>query len=415
MDKTAILFPGQGSQYVGMGANLIKNNANARNVYEEASDVLGYDLEKLCLEGSANELTRTEVAQPAILTTSIATYKYLSEQFEFVPDFLAGHSLGEFSALVAAGVISFQDAVKIVQKRGMLMQQETAEGVGTMFAINGLNSDFIREVCVRNTSDETIVEISNYNSIKQTVISGHKQAVTAAVDELKKRGGICIPLHVSAPFHCQLMKPAADLFKKELQKYTFGDFRYPVLSNVTASPYISKENIVDILCAQIYRPVNWLACMQFLWRESVRTVIDVGPTGVLTKLMNECVSSVRSIQVDNGDKINYSIAHEHSDLNESDILSKCLAIAVTTPNRNWNTEEYQKGVVEPTRNLKLLLDHPDTSNLVTMEERITEGKRLLNQILVTKKISLDEMKGQLSQINLEVERVAEENGGQLDE
>lgn len=411
MTKSAILFPGQASQYVGMGSTLYRDFAKARKVYEEASDSLGYDVKKLCVEGGLEELTKTENAQPAILTTSIAAYRVLADETGIVVDYMAGHSLGEISALVAAGVISLFDAVRIVRMRGAFMQKETVPGVGAMLAVSNIGVERIQEACQNWSYSGEVVQISNYNSYNQTVISGHKSAVEAVGRDLEARGARCIPLQVSAPFHCALMRPVAERFRTELMNYAFGNFQTSVLSNVTACPYYSRENIVDLLSAQIYRSVNWLASMQFLKQEGVDTVIEVGPNCSLSKLFREDFPSIRSLHMDKCESLSgfFSLVAARSQHREAsrysasgiELIRKCLAIAVCTPNHNSNDVEIQFGSVEAIRGLRQILDQLVQTKKQPEKKEILHSLDLLRRIFLTKKTPIDEQRDRINSLTID--------------
>jgi [acyl-carrier-protein] S-malonyltransferase len=289
MKKIALMFPGQGSQYIGMGKKLYDNFECVRKVYEEANDTIGFDLKGLCFEGDMEELTKTENTQPAILTTSVAMFRVYQEEIGIEPAFMAGHSLGELSALTCSGAIRFSDAVKLVRQRGKFMQEAVPIGIGGMAAISGADISDIEAECKNASKDGNIVAISNYNSYDQIVISGHKAAVESAGEALKEKGVKVIPLKVSAPFHSPLMKPAADRFKDELKKYCYDGPRCHVISNVTALPYEGAESIQDNLIKQITSPVQWIKSMEYLESNGVEMFIELGPKKVLKNLVGKIV------------------------------------------------------------------------------------------------------------------------------
>ncbi|GAE86716.1 ACP S-malonyltransferase [Acetivibrio straminisolvens] len=233
MKKIALLFPGQGSQYVGMGKKLYENYSAAREVFDEANEVLGFDLKELCFNGDINELTKTENTQPVILTASVAAFRVYMEKYGVKPAFLAGHSLGEFAALTCAGAISFKDAVRIVRNRGRYMQEAVPQGIGAMAAVSGVDKPVIEETCIKVSDENHLVVVSNHNSKDQIVISGHTSAVNTASEILKKHGARIVPLKVSAPFHSPLMQPAADRLREELKLYSYNEPKWQVISNTT--------------------------------------------------------------------------------------------------------------------------------------------------------------------------------------
>lgn len=284
MSKTAFLFPGQGSQKAGMGADLAESIPAARAVFEEADDALGFSLSKLCFEGPEEELRLTENTQPAILTCSIAALAAVRER-GVEPSFVAGHSLGEYSALVAAGAISFRDAVQLVRKRGRFMQEAVPAGVGAMAAILGMEASQVADVCERAAQGE-VVSPANINSPGQIVIAGHAAAVQRAVDlSLEAGAKKAILLQVSAPFHCALMEPARDRLAPELDAITFHDLTIPLINNVAAEVIVSGDEAREGLKKQVPSPVQWERSIHKLTAEGVESFLEIGPGRVLTGLL----------------------------------------------------------------------------------------------------------------------------------
>ena len=283
--KTAFIFPGQGSQFEGMGKDL------AEKYLEQANAVLGFDLKQICFAGPEEELKKTEITQPAILTVSIAVYALLKSQGLPLPSAVAGHSLGEYSALVAAGSMLFTEAVKIVHLRGKFMQAAVPLGTGSMLAILGSEKKIIEEICLQ------VGEVwpANYNTAGQIVISGKKEKVELAGERLKSAGAKrIVPLQVSAPFHCPLMQPAADKLKIELDKINFNDPQIPVVSNVTADFVTRGSEIKELLVRQVTSPVRWEESVKKLVAENYSTFIEVGPGKVLAGLIKTIEKKVET-------------------------------------------------------------------------------------------------------------------------
>ncbi|RTZ94514.1 MAG: [acyl-carrier-protein] S-malonyltransferase [Deltaproteobacteria bacterium] len=284
MTRWAFVFPGQGAQKVGMGKSLVENSQAAREVFEEASDALSMDMQALCFDGPEETLRLTENTQPAILTVSIAAYRAFSEEVGLAPSCLAGHSLGEYAALVAAGVFSFKDAVYAVKQRGKFMQEAVPVGVGAMAAVLGLPREKVVEICEKAAEGE-VVDPANFNSPGQVVISGHKGAVERA-GELAREAGAkkVVPLSVSAPFHSTLMTRAGERLKEVLDTFNIGKMSIPVVANVTGKPYESEDEVVPMLVKQVSSPVYWDQTMETVRDLGVDRVIELGPGKVLSGL-----------------------------------------------------------------------------------------------------------------------------------
>ncbi len=284
--QTAFLFPGQGSQIVGMGKELYEKYEVACRTFEEADEALGYKLSQLCFEGPEDQLRLTEITQPAILTASVAAWRVLDEK-GIKPSFVAGHSLGEYSAHVAAGTLAFADAVRTVRNRGKYMQEAVPAGVGGMAAILGMDSDAVTAVC-RDAAEGEVCEPANINSPEQIVISGHKTAVERAAKLAGERGAKkAVMLPVSAPFHCSLMKPAQDRLAADLDALKFRNPARPLICNVDAGQIDDAERSRDALVRQVTGPVKWDQSMRLLLQKGVQTFVEVGPGRVLFGLMRQ--------------------------------------------------------------------------------------------------------------------------------
>ena len=297
MGKLAFLFPGQASQYPGMGRELAANHPAARSVFDEADKALGFSVSDLCFNGSEEELKLTANTQPAILTASVATYRVLAEN-GVQPAFVAGHSLGEFSALVAVGGLEFADAVRLVRRRGEYMQSAVPEGVGAMAAILGLAPAQVAGIC-RQAADGQVVAPANLNSPEQTVISGHAEAVKRVV-ELASAGGAkrAVMLPVSAPFHSSLMQPAAVRLEVDLRATAFHTLRVPLVNNADAELTTSGDEAREALVRQVTLPVRWEESIRELIDQGVNTFVEVGPGRVLTGLLRQIDRSIHVFNVE---------------------------------------------------------------------------------------------------------------------
>jgi len=295
-NPVALVFPGQGSQVVGMGKELAENYSVARRTFEEADEALGYKLSRVCFEGPEEELRLTEVTQPAILTTSVAAWRVLEEK-GLTPGFVAGHSLGEYSAHVAAGTIGFRDAVRTVRNRGKYMQEAVPVGVGAMAAILGMELEKIASVCSAAAQDE-VCEPANINSPEQVVISGHKAAVERATRLASEQGAKrAILLQVSAPFHCGLMKPAQDRLATDLDGLAFQNPAMGVVCNVDAALLESGEESRSALLRQVTGSVKWEQSIRLLIAQGVQILVEAGPGKVLCGLARQIDRSKTCVNV----------------------------------------------------------------------------------------------------------------------
>ena len=298
MKKFAMVFPGQGSQTVGMLAELAGDYPIVQETFKQASEVLGYDLWQLVQEGPAEELNKTWQTQPALLTASVAVYRVWQQKYPALkPEVMAGHSLGEYSALVCAGVLDFQDAVKLVELRGKLMQQAVPEGTGAMYAIIGLDNDAIINACKQAEQGE-VVSAVNFNSPGQVVIAGAKAAVERAAALCKEAGAKrALPLAVSVPSHCALMKPAADQLSVSLESITLKAPVVAVLNNVDVKAETGAVAIRNALVRQLYSPVRWTETVEKMAQNGVEVLVEVGPGKVLNGLTKRIVDSLQAVSV----------------------------------------------------------------------------------------------------------------------
>ena len=294
----AFVFPGQGSQSAGMGKDLAEKSAVAKQVFQEADDALGFAISELCFNGPAEALQLTENTQPAILTVSIAALRAMEAEGFPRPDFVAGHSLGEYSALVAASALSLSDAVRTVRARGQYMQEAVPFGTGAMAAILGAGIEVIEIACAEASEGE-VCSAANINSAGQVVIAGHAGAVDRAIAILKERGAKrAVKLNVSAPVHCALMKPAADRLAADLAELTFEDLKTPLVTNADAAPIKTGNEARQALIRQVAQPVRWLASVEFLLSQGVQTLFEIGPGKVLTGLARQIDRNLSCVNVE---------------------------------------------------------------------------------------------------------------------
>ena len=299
MSNYAIVFPGQGSQAIGMLSDLAAEHPVIEETFAQASEVLGYDLWALVQNGTAEELSQTHITQPALLATSVALWRIAAAKESFQPALVAGHSLGEYSALVCAGVIKFEDAIALVELRGQLMQQAVPQGIGAMAAVIGLDNDAIISAC-ENAAQDEVVSAVNFNSPGQVVIAGNKAAVARASELCVEAGARKVmPLPVSVPSHCSLMKPAADELKIALEKVTFNAPSIKLINNVDVATPSDAESIKDALVRQLYMPVRWTEVIEKIGKAQITELYEFGPGKVLTGLTKRIDKSIKGAAVNN--------------------------------------------------------------------------------------------------------------------
>ncbi len=297
---SALLFPGQGSQVVGMGAEFYKDFKIVKKIFNQADEKLNYPISKLILEGPENKLQLTENTQPAILTVSYSIFKVLKEEFDYdlnIFKFFAGHSLGEYSALVCSESLIFNDALYLLHERGKAMQEAVPVGKGSMIAILGMKPGEIRDLLNSRNDSKGICEIANDNADGQIILSGNKESVESLQISLKEKKIKSIPLKVSAPFHCSLMKPAADKMQKKIENIDFAKPLFQIVNNVTAEPENSPENIKRLLIEQIFSTVKWRESIINMSKSGVKNFVEIGPGKVLTGMVKRTVKGANCFSI----------------------------------------------------------------------------------------------------------------------
>ena len=299
--KIAFVFPGQGSQTVGMLADFAKQYPIVQSTFQQASEVLGYDIWQLAQQGPIEKLNLTQYAQPALLTAGVAVWRALQQEKIPTPVILAGHSLGEYTALVCASALEFHDALKLVDARGRFMQEAVPEGQGAMAAIIGLDALKLQEVCEQARKQE-VLSPANFNAIGQIVVAGHSGAVLRAIELAKQAGAkIAKKLPVSVPSHCSLMKPAAEKLQLELETIEFNTPEIPIINNVDVRLVTAPDDIKAALVKQLYSPVRWVETIQTMTADRVDTMLECGPGSILTGLIKRIDRDIKLVSIDDAD------------------------------------------------------------------------------------------------------------------
>ena len=294
----AVIFPGQGSQYSGMGRFLYDNYQTARETFKLADDTLNFSLSDLCFNGNIKDITKTYNTQPALLTISYIMYQIYIKKRDLRPSLLLGHSLGELTALVCSNAIKFTDGIKIARDRGLYMQECGDKSEGSMLVV--LSNDFklIKKFCSEISNEKLILEIANYNSNNQIVLSGNNRALDMIKEKLKKENIKCIRLNVSAAFHSPIMESASSKLRKNLSQYKFSQMSIPVISNISGKPYLSQDDIIKNLSLQVTKPVQWVKSISNALKLGANLFVEVGPKSVLKNLNKNICESIETLSLD---------------------------------------------------------------------------------------------------------------------
>lgn len=394
MNKVVFLFPGVGSQYVGMGKSLYENFPIFREAVEEVGDILKLDFNQLFFSPKKKEeLNKLENAQSALLTASIATYRIFMQEIGIQPHYCMGHSLGEYSALCAAGVIRFRDALKLVRDRALVVNA-AAEGVnGTMMWVVNLDVEILENVCRDAAEQEQEVYISAYDSPTQASISGHTDTLMKVAKGLEKKGAIVYPLKFNGPFHCPLMKEAAEKMKPILQQYHYEKPRYTVIANRDALPYNDAESVVDNLSLQLISPIHWKASVEYLVEQKVDIAIEMGPKNVLKFLMQKNPGSLQTYTMDNTKDLELIVNHLTFQQEEYvPLIGRCLGAAVGTKNRNPDAWEYEEYVVKPYRKIEAMYRELQSNGMKVGKDEVKDAVEMLHAVMAAKKVPEQEQK-----------------------
>ena len=394
--RLMLVFPGQGSQYIGMVRKLSADYDKADYFISHASKYCGFDIESICEHSDDNTLTETRYAQPALLLTEYLAYRKLSEKFEINPIFLAGHSLGEISALTCSGAIDFRDAVKLVTARGEFMFSEG--GNGTMAAVLGISEDEIHAACKADGS----VVISNYNSPKQIIISGSIKGIERVSLKMAEKGALVKPLKVSGAFHSPQMTSAAERLSPILNTMDYNYFAAPVIANYDAKPYSSPDLIADRLKLQLTNSVRWTDTIKYATKMGINTVIEIGPNAVLKGLISNIEPNLQVYSIDDPSDyeriVNLLPIKKVQGCDFNKVVMRSLGIAVCIKNNNTDSDEYERGVIAPYKDIQNIKSSIESRETGATEEEARSAVSALKKIMDTKKADADTKRIRIHQL-----------------
>lgn len=400
--KLSLIFSGQGSQYTGMGKDFYEQYAVAREVFEEAGDILGVDFESRCFKGHETTSLSTHHNQVNVFVTSVAMYRVYQYEIGLMPDFCAGHSLGEYSALCCAGAIHFPDALRLVEARGKIMQEVQDTNDDIMAAVYGMKKAELEELCSRVSTDGHMAVVSNDNSDKQLVLSGHRDIVDSLRQTIEDQGYKVVPLKVKAAFHSPLFSSVTDRFRQLLKGYSFQTTGVPVVSNTTAKPHSGE--ILQYLSEHITKPVRWRESLEFMVHNGVDGFIEIGPGHSLSRLLQDHTWSIPAFAYDDprDRKACSNWLDRNRTYSKNNILSHmkmCLKHAVCTQNHNWDEDEYRAGVVVPYQKMVGMLHDVENNRALATKSRYAKMVELVREIWNTKKVPQDEQTMRIAQLN----------------
>ncbi len=398
MLNTVLMFPGQASQYVGMGKKWYDKYESVRKKFELASDILNQDMVKLCFEGPTAQLIKTENTQVALVTMSTAVFDVAVNEFGIVPSYLAGHSIGEISALTAAGVFRFEDAVKLAKIRGQAMAECNADGKAGMSAVTRIDAEELMNILKGIDYQKYSVDVANFNAPLQTILSGDNDGMKEIAAVLEAYNAKIVPLSVAGPFHSRFMAPAKEKLRKALEEITLGDMKIPVVCGHEGRLYQPGDSIKDLLIEQLVSPIRWTEVVGVLEKAGVERWIEVGPNEVLAKLVKQNVPDAFAYSLDPKKK-----AEEEQNEQVLNPVGLCMGAAVSTRNQNWDDAEYKKGVIEPYKEMEALYKKLETENRMPTEEELKFSIDKLKTIFVTKGVSLKEQAIKYQRILKDVE------------
>ncbi|ASS74011.1 [acyl-carrier-protein] S-malonyltransferase [Tumebacillus algifaecis] len=402
MNKIVAMFPGQASQFVGMGKFWIENHESVRQRFAEASEILGFDLAALCLGGPALQLNQTENTQVALLTSSVAMFEVFQKETGIKLDYLAGHSIGELSALTAAGVFQFADGVRIARARGEAMSSCNAGGTASMSAVTRIKGELVETVVAALDGAGHDVQVANYNSPTQTILSGSKAGLALAGEQLEALGARVVALNVSGPFHSRYMADASEALANVLQSVTLGTMAIPVMNGQEGRLYTAQDDVKAALVSQLTAPVRWTSVLDQLSAQGVRNWLEMGPGTVLKKLVLQTVPEASAFtydqEADRADWVAQEAKIRESILQAPNAVGLCLGAAVSTRNLNWDEAAYQTGVVQPYKEIQALHEKIEQEKRLPETAEMVRAFALLKTIFQTKGTPLQDQAYRLQRI-----------------
>lgn len=399
MNNITLVFPGQGAQYTGMGAGFAKESNKAKQIFEEASDILKVDMKKICFEGSLLELNRLDNMFTGLITTGVAAFQMLQEQTRVDVQAMAGHSLGEYTALACSGALRFDDALRLAQLRGRLAQRTVDDDMGYMTIVDGIELAAIQEICESLSVAGKKVSIASYSSTSQFAVCGDGQSMELAEEQLAKAGATVTPLFFSPPFHSPIMQEIVSEFQEELNKIEYQSFQIPVISNVTAKPYEGKADFYKLPLLQLTEPVMWTQTIDYFKANNIHTIIDMGPQSIMTNLIKQYDPEVSVISFSKKDerellKKVLPVSSNDSFLEGGkasyNVISRCMAMAVSTRNQNRDEEAYYEEVVVPYNEMAKILEETDKAVRVPSVEEAKLAFQYLKKIFDFKETLVEE-------------------------
>jgi [acyl-carrier-protein] S-malonyltransferase len=391
MRKLAVMFPGQGSQFIGMGNDIFNEFPYTLDYFKEASEILRVDLIQLCKNGPIEDLSKTVNAQPILLTLSYAEFQVFFKEFDLTPKFAAGHSLGEYSALTCAQAISFPDAIRLVRKRGELMENAISNNLTQMAAITNIEDFIVEDVINDFKNDGLKVFISNFNAPDQTVIAGEKNAMEKACNFFTEKGATAHILKVSGAFHTSFMQAMVKDFQDFLTTINIKQFQFPVISNLTAIPYNNPNEIKESLVKHLVSPVQWTQSMKFMQEQGIQIFVEIGAGNILKNLTSKNIKYATTFSVENKEdrlKLKEEIENERAHM--PNFLGRAMGIAVATKNNNFNNDEYEKGVIIPYRKIKTLQQELEKEGKTPTLDQMKEALAMLKSVFETKQTPKNE-------------------------